>query len=290
MAAQNDQYVADMCQIVLDNMIMAIQMKEMDKESRENKDLQKARKMFSNQPKSSSQNWLHTVGQAYLQKSASFPIKEFNSFIDDFSQSQNTLSQRHQYFEDVFEIFNAKKKDRDTTTWRNFSSFEDFELTEVKGALDNMIFLLEIQEEIENQTRLDMSWMSIDRAIEKEIDKSLLKSPSKYKTTPQPKVLALTQSCQATTKINTSQIFNANYVKKFDLDDKKNKISKQAAENYIVCDSKLLKKILAINEGFSNDSKSNNDLLIDLTSLFLNTYNYCFYVMEKKYKSLVGVC
>jgi len=38
---------------------------------------------------------------------------------------------------------------------------------------------------------------------------------------------------------------------------------------------------MAINEGVGSNSKSNNDLLVDMTTLFLNTYNYCSYIKEK---------
>jgi len=94
--------------------------------------------------------------------------------------------------------------------------------------------------------------------------------------------LVISEVCKAVTDINTSQIFTNKYIKNLQTLVQSSQALQNSSPNFITCDSKFLEKIMAISEGLGNNSKINNGLLIDLTILFLNTYNYCGYIQEKK--------
>jgi len=258
-------------------------MQEMNKELKEMKSLQKMKTMFSSPSSGNcSIRWLQTVGQAYMKRNPAFSIRNYNSLIDEFSVYQGTIKDAYKQFGEMFEALNYSQK-KNTSTMLPDQAMPACEL-EVAAVLDNMILILEVQEEIENQIKYDFKWTGLDLYIEKEIDKNLLKGfPVKAPLILNPKYLVLSQVCKAVTDINTSQIFTSKYVKNLQTFLQNSQPLQDSAPDFITCDSKFLQKIMAISEGLGIRSETKSDLLIDLTILFLNTYNYCSYIKEKKY-------
>lgn len=265
---------------------MAIQMQEMDKDIKESTSLQRMKTMYASQTNHPSQRWLQTIGQAYLKKNGIFSIQNFNTFVDDFTNHQTSLNDAYKQYEETFDSLRVSSKNTPKDLNKSIKKtkiLSEADMSEVQSVVDNMILILEVQDEIESQVRLDFNWIDIDLHIEKVLDKNLLMgSPSKLSSIPKSNSMVLLETYKATTGINTSHIFTTKYIRKLQALVQPSNAIEQASTNFIMCDSKLLQKILSINEGSNISSKVSNDLIIDLTTLFLNTYNYCGYLKEKK--------
>ncbi len=283
---QSEQYTQEVCQVVLENCLMAVQMQELTQDMKEVTGIQKMKSMFSNQVSlAPSRKWLQTVGQAYMKKNPIFSIGNFNTFLDNFSYFQGNLNDAYIQYEEVFSALGAptQSPEKRSPIKKRIEPTRKVDMSEVQSVLDNMLVVLEVQDEIENQIQLDLKWFGLDMYIEREIDRNLIRGDAaKTQLLLKPKYMTLTQTTKAVSDINTSSIFTSKYVKNLQAMIQSSQPTQDTAINFIACDAKLLQKIMAINEGSINSSRSNNDLIVDLTTLFLNTYNYCSYIKQKK--------
>jgi hypothetical protein len=280
--SQVQQYSQEICEAIMDNMILSIQVQEMKDYVQDYFGIENEKLIFSPKNKTAIKHWFQIIGQNHATHHESFSLDRFSSFVEKFSTDQKESTQIYKLYDWSFQSWKSSEKPRlFSALAKEAGDNVTDEAYEVHSVLDNMILVLEVQEEMENQVNLDLSWLKSNSQLEN-TSKSLnnLIAPTRF--APRDSLDPTTPRCYTNLpEIQSSDIF----IKKYNNKLKKIKMAlnpvEKIASNSVYCDAKLLEKMISINQDVGSHGVWHKDLILEMTNLFLNTYNYSIYLYQQ---------
>lgn len=291
--SQIDELSRDICELTLENTINMVQIQSLKSELKQmvsapsecdqssSLDLRDCTNLSLSVVKRSkalgsgraSRKWLNAVART---QSQIFNVPRFNAFIDialkpnsDYTQTTKTFTEYHNRLSSQSNRYLPAKSN---------AVLPPAEYEEVKSVLDNLLFIVEVEYEIESKVALDLSLVNIDRHLEGKLNKKVSKfaSPSKYSSVQSYRNISTPQKLTRITEVPSTEIFAMNYssrIQKLAQDSYYNNI-----QNYIYCGTKSLERMLAREE---NIEGYEGQLVVELSEMLLNSYNYNQYLMNQ---------
>jgi len=275
---QYNDYSQEICEAVIDNMILSLQIQEMNEYIQDYFGAENEKLMFSRN-KAPVKHWFQIIGQNHAAHQESFSLDRFSSFVEKFSTDQKESTQIYKLYDWSFQSWKSSEKPR------LFSALakevgEDItdEAYEVHSVLDNMILILEIQEDMENQVNLDLRWLKHQAENTSSINNLIAPTRFAPRESFEPNAPHHYTNIQ---EVQSSDIF----IKKYNHKLKKIKMAlnpvEKIASNSVSCDTKLLEKMISINQETGSGTNWYRDLIMEMTNLFINTYNYSIYLYQQ---------
>lgn len=277
---QYNNYISDICESVLDNMILAIQLNDIQECVKDYLIVEDDKLLISKQSNDSIKQWFQIISEYYTSQHKNFSPLRFNNFIDKFCSGQKEGAQLYKIYDQSFQNWKSGEKPKLFSALNNINKSTGItdELYEVNSVLDNMILILEVQDEMEKQINLDLSWIKKSDIFDNTI--TSLASPTKLVSRDSINDGA-SKNYHNLNDVQTSDIFLRKYNNKLNrIKDALNPIEK-IASNSLSVDKKFLEKMLSLNQEIKSDSVWETQLVIELTTLFINTYNYSIYLYQQ---------
>lgn len=221
-----------------------------------------------------SRKWLKSV--LHVQNQA-LDTQKFNGFVDMALRTHTDYIQATKTFNEFHNRSTTQLK-RPPVTQNNYSlPPEEFE--EVKNVLDNLLFIVEVEYEIESKVALDLSFVNIDHHLEGKLNKKVSKynSPSKYCSTQSYRNIATPRKMTRLAEVPSTEIFAINYNSK--LQRLAQSTFYNNVQSYIYCGSKALERLFDKEEGIEGNEKQ---LIVELSELVVNSYNYAAFLTNQR--------
>lgn len=279
-------YVTEICESVMDNMILAIQLNDIQECVKDYLIVEDEKLLISKQSNDSVKQWFNIISESYSSQHKSFSPLRFNAFVDKFCATAKEGSQLYKLYDQSFQTWKSGEKPKLFSALNNINKNSGItdELYEVNSVLDNMILILEVQEEMEKQINVDLTWIKKSDIFDNTV--TSLASPTKLVSRDSYNE-GNSKNFHNLNDIQTSDIFIRKYNNKLNrIKEALNPIEKIAA-NSLSIDKKFLEKILSLNQEIKSDSIWETQLVIELTTLFINTYNYSIYLYQQWYKAQI---
>ena len=290
-----DNLTQEICELVMDNMVQSLQMKEFQNYVKQIVNLRDDHLSIFDKNIHPLKQWLNILSSSQGSHNAKFNNAKFNSFIDNLSLQVNDFNSSARLYEKFYnteliayerKISDKKLKSSSSSISTSFSS----QMTSMKSqipineeilkVMDYMIFIVEVENEIESQINIDLSMVSLDKYVDNKITALSYSSPSKYTSRYFSKGSATPKKFTNIEEVPAVEIFKKKYnqriQKLFEIFN-----FNHLSMDFVYCNTKLLDKILTINKEMIDYISNNKDLIVELTKLFANTYNLCLYLTSK---------
>ena len=290
-----DNLSQEICELVMDNMVQSLQMKEFQNYVKQIIDLREDHLSIFENNLHPLKQWLSILSSSQISHNKKFNNKKFDCFIDNLSLQVNDFYSSARLYEKFYnnelityerKISNQKLKSTSSSISTSLSSkttsikSQNSTNEEVLKVMDYMIFLVEIENEIESQINIDLSIVNLDKYIDNKINGSSYASPSKYASQYFSKGSATPKKFTNLEEVPAVEIFKKRYdqriQKQFENFD-----FNHLSIDFVYCNTKLLDKIFTINKEMVDYLSDNKHLIVELTKLFANTYNLCLYLTNK---------
>ena len=304
-----DELSQEICKLTLDDLVNNVQLQSLKKEMRDlitapsevssadteydfhncsNLSSSVLQKRKSLATPGMSRKWLKALSKTQNQV---FNEDRFNAFTELMSRKNCDYSQTTNFFSDFYsqvslqnQVFQRHLQPEETT-----SSLLPEEYAQVKNVLDNVIFIVEVEYEIESKVALDLSAVSIDHHLEGKLNKNVAKyaSPSCYSSVQSYRNIGAPQRMTKLEEVPSAEIFAANYSQKIQRtvqDAYYNNV-----QNYMYCGSRVMERVLHASQELRGEvDGGNKQLLLELSEMVLNSYNYSLYLTNQWYVLLLS--
>lgn len=299
--ARIEELSEEICQLTLDNTISNVQVQNLKKELKDmmatpsemdpnesSLDLHNCSNLSTNLVRqgkalstgTSSRKWLTTVSKTQNQI---FNSERFGTFMEmavkpnvDYTQATRSFNQFY-----TRSCLQTQQSKRESVPYPD-SQLRPEEYEEVKSVLDNLLFIVEVEYEIESKVALDLSFINIDHHLEGKLNNKVLNyaSPSRYSSIQSYRNIATPRKMTNIDEVPSAEIFAVNYshkVQKLVQNSYYNNV-----QNYVYCAPKALERILTANNELRDQIEGGGkQLVVELSEMVLNSYNYSLFLTNQ---------
>ena len=221
-----------------------------------------------------SRKWLKSIVIAQPQTT---DMQGFNGFMDLVQKNNQDHFQVTKNFDHFHNKHTSHQKYQLNPRNNYLLPPEDFE--EVSKVLDSLLFIVEVEYDIESRVALDLSFVTIDRHLEAKLSKKVSKynSPTRNSSIQSYRNIATPRKMTRLAEVPSTEIFAVNYhtrLQKFAQISAYNSL-----QSYISYGAKTFEGAFDKEEGIEGNEKQ---LVLEMSEMLLNSYNYSQFLTNQR--------